>query len=190
VQDAHLPERQAERVRRATAGHYGGDGGTNWGAVAGAGILGALLGAAATPRRRDQVVGEVAGQQLPFCVIDEVFKEGAAQPLDHAADRLAVQCQRVDDAANILDDETVEQFDIARSRVDRDMRRRRSVGVGQPVVVAECRRDPQAVRRQLGECQRAPVGGAGASIRQFDLFGGIAQSSGTRSRVYSSSAPR
>jgi len=51
------------------------------------------------------------------------------------------------------------------------MRRRRSVGVGQPVVVAECRRDPQAVRRQLGECQRAPVGGAGASIRQFDLFG-------------------
>jgi hypothetical protein len=30
VQDAHLPERQAERVRRATAGHYGGDGGTNW----------------------------------------------------------------------------------------------------------------------------------------------------------------
>jgi hypothetical protein len=78
VQDAHLPERQAERVRRATAGHYGGDGGTNWGAVAGAGILGALLGAAATPRRWDQVVGEVAGQQLPFCVIDEVFKEGAA----------------------------------------------------------------------------------------------------------------
>ena len=34
----------------ATAGHYGGDGGTNWGAVAGAGILGALLGAAAVPQ--------------------------------------------------------------------------------------------------------------------------------------------
>ena len=30
-------------------------------------------------------------------------------------------------------------------------------------------------RVQLGECQRAPVGGAGASIRQFDLFGGTAQ---------------
>ena len=28
-------------------------------------------------------------QQLPVCVIDEVLQEGAAQPLDHAADRLA-----------------------------------------------------------------------------------------------------
>ena len=36
----------------ATAGHYGGDGGTNWGAVAGAGILGALLGAAAAPQQQ------------------------------------------------------------------------------------------------------------------------------------------
>jgi hypothetical protein len=38
----------------ATAGHYGGDGGTNWGAVAGAGILGALLGAAAVPQPQPQ----------------------------------------------------------------------------------------------------------------------------------------
>jgi hypothetical protein len=52
---------------------------------------------------------------------------------------------------------------------------RPSVGVGQPVVVAECRRDPQAVHRQLGEGERAPVGSAGASIRQFDLFGGTPQ---------------
>ena len=37
-----------------TAGHYGGDGGTNWGAVAGAGILGALLGAAAVPQPQPQ----------------------------------------------------------------------------------------------------------------------------------------
>ena len=38
----------------ATAGHYGGDGGTNWGAVVGAGILGALLGAAAVPQPQPQ----------------------------------------------------------------------------------------------------------------------------------------
>ena len=38
----------------ARAGHYGGDGGTNWGAVAGAGILGALLGAAAAPQQQQQ----------------------------------------------------------------------------------------------------------------------------------------
>jgi hypothetical protein len=42
--------------------------------------------------------------------MDEVLKEGAAQPLDHAAYRLPVQCQRVDDAADILDDATVEQL--------------------------------------------------------------------------------
>jgi len=50
----------------------------------------------------------------------------AAQPLNQAADRLAVQCQRIDDAADILNDKTVEQFDIARPRVDRDMGRSRS----------------------------------------------------------------
>jgi hypothetical protein len=80
-------------------------------------------------RRRDQVIGQVAGEQLPVCVIDEVLKEGAAQPLDHAAHCLAVQRQRVDDASDILDDEKVEQFDITRSSVDRDMRCGRSVGV-------------------------------------------------------------
>ena len=87
----------------------------------------------------------------------------------------SLQCQRIDDAPDILDDETVEQFDIARSRVDRDMRRGRSVGIGHPVVFAERRSDPQAVRRQLGERERAPVGTAGMSIRQFDLLGGTAQ---------------
>ncbi len=40
----------------ATAGHYGGGGGTDWGAVAGAGILGALLGAAAAPQPQPQII--------------------------------------------------------------------------------------------------------------------------------------
>ena len=78
-----------------------------------------------------------------------MLQEGAAQPLDHAADRLAVQGQRVDDATDILDDEAVKQFDIAGPRVDRDMRRGRSVSVGQPVVVTERRCDPQAGRGLL-----------------------------------------
>ena len=56
------------------------------------------------------------------------------------------------------------------------MRRGRSVGVGQSVVVAERGRDPQAVGRELGERERASVGSPGASIRQFDLFGGASQS--------------
>ena len=46
----------------------------------------------------DQVISQIAGQQLAVCVIDEVLEEGAAQSLDNAADRLAVQCQWVDDA--------------------------------------------------------------------------------------------
>ena len=40
----------------ATAGHYGGGGGPDWGAVAGAGILGALLGAAAAPQPQPQII--------------------------------------------------------------------------------------------------------------------------------------
>jgi hypothetical protein len=72
--------------------------------------------------RWDQVVGEIAGQQLPACVINEVLEERTTQPLDQAADRLAVQCQRVDDTAHILHNETVEQPDIAPPRVDCDMR--------------------------------------------------------------------
>ena len=51
-----------------------------------------------------------------------LLEERTTQPLDQAADRLAVQCQRVDDTAHILHDETVKQPDIARPRVDCDMR--------------------------------------------------------------------
>ena len=46
----------------ARAGHYGGDGGTNWGAVAGAGILGALLGAATVPQPPQQIIIVVPSQ--------------------------------------------------------------------------------------------------------------------------------
>ena len=46
------------------SGHYGGDGGTNWGAVAGAGILGALLGAAAAPQQQPQIIVVVPPQPI------------------------------------------------------------------------------------------------------------------------------
>ena len=49
----------------ATAGHYGGDGGTNWGAVAGAGILGALLGAASVPQQQPQIIVVVPQPYVP-----------------------------------------------------------------------------------------------------------------------------
>ena len=40
----------------ATAGHYSGSGGPGWGAVAGAGILGALLGAATAEPQPQQTI--------------------------------------------------------------------------------------------------------------------------------------
>ena len=51
----------------ATAGHYGGDGGTNWGAVAGAGILGALLGAAAVPQPQPQIIVVTPSPTILWC---------------------------------------------------------------------------------------------------------------------------
>src|SRR6185437_4236290 len=89
-------------------------------------------------RGRDQVIGEIAGEQLAVSVIRKVLQKGAAEALDRAADCLSMQGQWIDDAADILDDETVEQLDMACSRIDRYMRRCRPVSVGQPVVVPEC----------------------------------------------------
>ena len=68
-----------------------------------------------------------------------------------------MQCQRVDDTADILDDKIVQQLDAARARVDRHMRRRRPISVGQLVVVREGSIDPQTVRREFGEGNRAAV---------------------------------
>ena len=48
-----------------------------------------------------------------------------------------MRLNRKADAANVLDDETVEQFDMASTQVDRHMRRCRSVGVGQPIGIGE-----------------------------------------------------
>jgi len=48
----------------ATAGHYGGGGGPDWGAVAGAGILGALLGAATSPQPQPQIIVVVPPQPV------------------------------------------------------------------------------------------------------------------------------
>jgi hypothetical protein len=76
-------------------------------------------------RRRDQVVGQIAGLQLPVSVLDEVLHKGSAEPPHDPADCLTVQCQRIDDAADILDDQIVQQLDSTRPRVHCHMRRRR-----------------------------------------------------------------
>ena len=129
-------------------------------------------------RCRNQVVGQRAGQQLAVCIVDEVLHKRAAKPLHDPADRLTVQGQRVDDAADILDDQKVEHLDLARPDIDRHMRHRRAVGVGQLVVVLERRVDPQTIRRQIGEGERATIARAGAAIDQLDVIGRAAEPSG------------
>jgi hypothetical protein len=69
----------------ASAGNYGG-GGTNWGAIAGAGILGGLLGAAAAPQQQPQIIvvvppqpAYVAPQPAPR-ISDREFLEHYAPP--------------------------------------------------------------------------------------------------------------
>ena len=51
----------------ATAGHYGGDGGTNWGAVVGAGIL----GAATAPAPQPQIIVVVPPPSQPAYAVPE-----------------------------------------------------------------------------------------------------------------------
>jgi hypothetical protein len=87
---------------------------------------------------------------------------------------------RVDDAADILDDQIVQQLDAARPGVDRHMRRRRPISIGQLVVVGESSVDPQTVRRQFGEGNRAAAADAGAAIHQLDFISRAAKPSGGR----------
>ncbi len=81
-------------------------------------------------RGRQQVIGERAGEQLSFAVIDEVLEKRAAEPLHDRAHGLPVEGRRIDDAADILDGYVVEQRDMAGLGIDRHVRRVRTVAVG------------------------------------------------------------
>src|SRR5260370_5303042 len=52
--------------------------------------------------RRQQIVGERSGQQLTVLVIDEMLEKGATKTLDDRTDRLSMQRQRIDDAADVF----------------------------------------------------------------------------------------
>jgi hypothetical protein len=79
---------------------------------------------------RQEIVGERAGQQLTLGVVDEMLQERAAETLHDGADRLPVQGERVDDAADVLDRHVVDELDMAGLGVDRDMRGMGAVAVG------------------------------------------------------------
>ena len=79
-------------------------------------------------RGRQQIVGERAGQELAVLVVDEILQQRAAEPLHDRADGLAVQRQRIDDAADVLDRHVVDAARRGRSwdRPRRGRRARRS----------------------------------------------------------------
>jgi hypothetical protein len=64
----------------------------------------------------------------------EVLHEGATKALHGRAGHLAVQGWWVDDSADILDDKIIDEFHSARPRINGDMRRRRTIGIGEPLI--------------------------------------------------------
>ena len=103
---------------------------------------------------RQQVIGERGGEKLTLVVVNQVFEQRAAKTLHDRAHGLAVQRQRIDDAADILDRGIVEDGDVAGGGIDRDMRRVRAIGIG-AAAVAKGRLGGDA--GESGEGQRFPV---------------------------------
>jgi hypothetical protein len=52
-----------------------------------------------------------------------------------------MQGQRIDDAANILDDKIVDEFYPTSLRIDSDVRRRCTIGIGEPLIVRKAGSD-------------------------------------------------
>ena len=89
-------------------------------------------------RGGEKIIGERAGEELALGVVGEVFQQRAAEPLHDGADGLAVQGQRIDDAADILDGHVVDQRDMAGAGIDRDMGGVGAVGIGALAAANRC----------------------------------------------------
>ena len=84
-------------------------------------------------RRDQQIIGEVGGQGLAVFVEHHPFIERVADAVRGAADQLAVDDHRVEDAAAIVRQDVAEDPHSAGLYIDLDLRHRRSVGVGRLV---------------------------------------------------------
>ena len=67
-------------------------------------------------RLGNRVVAQRAGQQLAVVVVDRAFVERLGHALGDAAVDLAIDDQRVDDVADIVDRDVAEYFDLPVSR--------------------------------------------------------------------------
>ena len=106
-------------------------------------------------RGRQQVVGKRAGEQLAVLVVEEVLEKRAAQALHDGADALAVQRQRIDDAADVLDRDIIDQLDLSGLGIDRHIGGVRAIRIG-PLVARE-----SAVGAKPGEFFQVDGGAAG-----------------------------
>ena len=76
-------------------------------------------------------------QQLTVPVVDDLLAEHAAEALNGRANDLTVQGQRVDHPPDIVDHDIVQDLDMARSRIDGDVRDGGAIGVGRLGAVRE-----------------------------------------------------
>ena len=107
-------------------------------------------------------------------VIHQMLEERAAKALHDRADGLAVQRQRVDDAADILDADIVEQLHMPGLRIDRDMSRMRAVTVGALVARVGALRG-NGLRGQRGQRHRSAFGTDNVIAIDPDVVGRAAQ---------------
>ncbi len=113
---------------------------------------------------------KAAGQVLPgFPVIDDLLHQRLAQPLRDAAMDLALQAERVDHRADIVDHDVARDVERTGIGVDLDLANMAAIGIG--VVVGregaglvqpgfEARRQAAGLERRLGDLgdADAPVG--------------------------------
>ena len=118
----------------------------------------------------ERVVGQTAGQELPIRIVDEVFHEGAAEALYSRADHLAMQGQRVDDPANILDDNIVDEVYPTCLGIDGDVRGSRTIGIGEPLIIRKAGIGLEPVGCQFRQRDRVTVLGPGSAIDNLDLL--------------------
>ena len=93
-------------------------------------------------------------------VVDDLVEKHAAESLDQRADGLAMDDVRIDSAADILDGDVVENLDLTRARIDRDV-----AGVSAIAIGADRGREG-AVRLEAGELGEAARTSARRSPRR------------------------
>src|SRR5438067_517803 len=78
--------------------------------------------------------GERAGQQLAVLVVDQVLKQGPAEPLHESPEHLTAQCHWIDDPPAVDDDYIIDDLHPAELRINGYVGGLRAVAVGVLVI--------------------------------------------------------